>query len=199
MRTSLSIAGLAPRQGTACAHRPADRTRTAGRQRAGLAMAALAAALGTTAALPARAQVPDRGDVASPLTLPNLTALAILRDSASPAPMRLGDVYLFSGDARPGAAPSGLRLSSGLFGPKHPFSLFDAPLDGSPSQAYLGLGYTGTWLKSRLSLDADLGLTAPGSGMTHWRGVIDGSQGLDQALRDLHWQPVMALDVRYAF
>lgn len=199
MRTSLSIAGLAPRRGTSCARRPVARTSTAARRRGGLATVALAAALGAAIALPARAQVPDRRDVTSPLTLPNLTALAILRNGVAPAPLRLGDVYLFSGDERPGTGPSGLRLSSGLFGPKHPFSLFDAPLDGSPSQAYLGLGYTGTWLKSRLSLDADLGLTAPGSGMSHWRGVIDGSQGLDQALRDLHWQPVMALDVRYAF
>jgi hypothetical protein len=138
-------------------------------------------------------------DTEGPVALRSPTEVAIARDTVAATPLRLGDYFLFGRVGPDGAAPSGVRLSSGLFGPQRPFTLFDAQLDTPPTQPYLGLGYSRAWLKSQLSLSADLGMTSPGGGSARLRGVLGGSQTLDDAMRDLRWSPVMAVNVKYAF
>ncbi len=156
--------------------------------------------LATALAAGAQAQAPspDR-DADGPAASRSPTETAILRDAAPVAPLRLGNFYLF--DRGPvGAPPSGLRLSSGLFGPSRPVTLFESAIYAPPSQAYLGLGYSQQLLKSQLSLSADMGMTSPG-GMSgaHVRGMFTGTQSLDDAVRELRWSPVMAVNVMYAF
>jgi hypothetical protein len=128
------------------------------------------------------------------------TEAAIARETAQAAPLRLGDYFLFGGPRAEGTPANGMRLSTGLFGPLHPFTLFDAPLADPAPQPYLGLGYSRAWQRSGLSLSADVGVTSPASnGAARVRGVLGGSQNLDDAVRDLRWSPVMAVNVNYAF
>lgn len=136
-----------------------------------------------------------------PAALRSLTEAAIARESAAAAPLRLGDFFLFDHGRTPGESPTGLRLSSGLFGPQKPFTLFDAQVADPPSQPYLGLGYSrGNGPRSPWSLSADVGFTSPsGNNGQRLRGVLTGTQGLEDAMRDLRWSPVMAVNVRYAF
>lgn len=130
--------------------------------------------------------------------------VAIARDLTLGAPLRLTDYYPFGHLAVPGRAPSGLRLSGGLYGPQRPFTLFESQVDASPSQAYLGLGYSRAWSRSTLgsgfSINADLGVTSPSANNgARLRGLLNGSQGLDDTMRDLRWSPVMAVNVKYSF
>lgn len=65
---------------------------------------------------------------------------------------------------------------------------------------YVGLGYTGLSLRSRLSFSADLGLTAQPavSGLRLGRAGLGGSV-LDEAVRDLRLAPLVQLGVSYSF
>ena len=65
---------------------------------------------------------------------------------------------------------------------------------------YVGLGYTGLSLRSRLSFSADLGLTAQAtvSGARLGRAGY-GVPGLDEAVRDLRLAPLVQLGVSYSF
>jgi hypothetical protein len=147
----------------------------------------------------ARAEGLVQRDTEGPSALRSPTETAIARDAATPTPLRLGDYFLFGRVGPEGTSPSGLRFSSGLFGPQRPFTLFESPLDTPPAQPYLGLGYSRAWMKSQLSVNADVGMTSPGGGSMRLRSVMGGNQTLDEAVRDLRWSPVMAVNVKYAF
>jgi len=122
------------------------------------------------------------------------------RAAQSAQPVRLlGHWYLFPDTEHPGAPPEGLRASTGLATSTHRFSLFDAAAEPSASQAWLGLGWSQLWLRSQLSLSADLGLTAPNAMGGPRRPVLGGSLPLDDSLRELRWAPAMALNLSYAF
>jgi hypothetical protein len=182
---------------------PADAPQGTGtiRGRHGVVLAlALGASFATSVAF-AQAEGTAQRETEGPAALRTPTEQAIFRDSNPATPLRLGDFFLFDRGRPEGMAPSGLRLSTGLFGPSKPMTLFDSPqLDAAASQAYLGLGYTRAWMKSQLSLSADVGMTSPTTNtMSRLRGVMTGSQNLDDAMRDLRWSPVMAVNVNYAF
>jgi hypothetical protein len=162
------------------------------------------AVVGTAVATSAFAQAEGTAQLQTtgPAALRTPTEQAIVRDSSPAAPLRLGDFFLFDRNRPEGMAPSGLRFSTGLFGPQKPMTLFDSPILEAPaSQAYLGLGYTRAWMKSQLSLSADVGMTSPATSgtMNRLRNVMTGGQNLDDAMRDLRWSPVMAVNVNYAF
>ena len=147
------------------------------------------------AALPAASQA-QAIDLQRPAT-----ARAILKANPLPSPLKpFGDYWLFATpDDGLHLPPSGLRASTGLVGAPHPFSLFDTRKDDAPLP-YLGLGYSGLWLRSQLSLDADFGLASQSPGnVGHLRNVFNGVQTLDDVMRDLRWSPVMAVRLAWAF
>jgi hypothetical protein len=65
---------------------------------------------------------------------------------------------------------------------------------------YLGLGYSGSWWRDRISLSADLGWVserpAAASGVSR---ALFGNQGMNQALRDMRLSPLFQLGVNYSF
>ena len=65
---------------------------------------------------------------------------------------------------------------------------------------YLGVGYTGLSARGGWSFSADLGVMslAP-SGAVKLGKVFNGSQSLDDTLRDMRWSPVLQLGVSYSF
>jgi len=117
----------------------------------------------------------------------------------------VGDYYFFD-TARTEFGPTlgglvgGLRASTGVAGLGQPLSLFDAQPEGTQNLPYLGLGYSHLWLNSQLSLNADFGLASQNaSAAGHLRGLLTGSQSLDDVTRELRWAPVMAVNVSYSF
>lgn len=118
----------------------------------------------------------------------------------------MGDYYL----SRPllGNA-GGLRATSGLLlGPRA--SLWSSPAtvdrrtadsntDGAGPLPYLGVGYTGLSDKGGWGVSADLGLMAsPRSGVRLGK-VFNGSQSLDDTLRDMRFAPLVQVGVSYSF
>lgn len=103
--------------------------------------------------------------------------------------------------AGPGPAPQRgpLSLDRRVFG-----SATGQPAaDGSTDTAtlpYLGVGYTGLSARGGWSFSADLGLVSltPGNVVKFGR-VFNGSQTLDDTLRDMRWSPMLQLGVSYAF
>jgi hypothetical protein len=101
----------------------------------------------------------------------------------------------------PGAATgSAFSASRRVFG-QAPTSLpGDAAAIDTPSLPYVGVGYTGLSPRGGWSFSADLGVfsLSPSSAVKLGR-VLGGSQGLDEALRDMRWSPVLQLGVSYSF
>jgi len=111
-----------------------------------------------------------------------------------------GDYYFFDasqGSMGPTLGPlaGGLRASTGLVGLSQPLSLYDARPDPLQSLPYIGLGYSHLWFNSQLSLNADFGLAS----QAHGHGLFNSPSGLDDVNNQLHWAPVMAVNVRYSF
>lgn len=111
-----------------------------------------------------------------------------------------GDYYFF--DRAPGnlgaglgGLVGGLRASTGVVGLSQPLSLYEARPDPLQSLPYIGLGYSHLWFNSQLSLNADFGLAS----QTHGHGLFNSASSLDDANTQLHWSPVMAVNVRYSF
>ena len=99
-----------------------------------------------------------------------------------------------------GSFVGGFRASTGVAGFGQPMSLFDAQPDASQNLPYLGLGYSHLWYNSQLSLNADFGLASQNaSAAGHVRGLVNGTQSLDDVTRELRWAPVMAVNVSYSF
>jgi hypothetical protein len=130
----------------------------------------------------------------------------------------LGDYYLGRpfGPSRVG----GLRATSGLLaGPRAamwgglssgnpvqierrasmPYTLADGD-SGSTTVPYLGIGYTGLSLRDGWGMSVDVGLIAlrPRSA-SQLGNVLNGTQGLDNMLRDMRLSPILQLGVSYAF
>ena len=180
-------------------HRPSHARAAASCRGAVAAVLVLAAAASAPLARAQGESTLHESESAAGMRTPTEAALA--RDASTVAPMRVSDVFLFSYPGLLGATrPAGLRVSSGLYEPLRPFSLFDMQLDSQPSQPYLGLGYTHAWYRSGLSLDADLGMTSPSLGtVARARGLFTGSQSLDDTVRGLRLSPVMSVNVKLAF
>ena len=99
-----------------------------------------------------------------------------------------------------GSFVGGFRASTGVAGFGQPMSLFDAQPDAAQNLPYLGVGYSHLWLNSQLSLNADFGLASQNATAAgHARGLLNGTQSLDDVTRDLRWAPVMAVNVSYSF
>lgn len=118
----------------------------------------------------------------------------------------MGDYYL----SKPWLGNGGgLRATSGvLLGPRA--SLWSSPAvvdrrvaDGSPEGSstlpYLGVGYTGLSDKGGWGLSADLGLMASPRSSVRLGKVFNGTQSLDDTLRELRFAPLLQLGVSYAF
>ncbi len=86
-----------------------------------------------------------------------------------------------------------------VFGPSPAILPGDAAADNS-TLPYLGVGYTGLSTRGGWSFSADLGMMslAP-SGVVKLGRVFNGSQSLDDTLRDMRWSPVLQLGVSYSF
>ena len=139
----------------------------------------------------------------NPLRMP---AESLARPHMPATSIRLvGDYYFFDptrSDLGPtlGSFVGGFRASTGIAGFGQPMSLFDAQPESSQNLPYLGLGYSHLWFNSQLSLNADFGLASQNaSALGHARGLLNGSQSLDDVTRELRWAPVMAVNVSYSF
>ncbi len=111
-----------------------------------------------------------------------------------------GDYYFFDNNQSnmgPTMGPlvGGLRASTGLVGLSQPLSLYDARPDPLQSLPYIGLGYSHLWFNSQLSLNADFGLAS----QTRGHGLFNSPSGLDEMNNQLHWSPIMAVNLRYSF
>ena len=75
----------------------------------------------------------------------------------------------------------------------------DGPADIA-TLPYLGIGYTGLSLKGRWRFNADVGMMAlsPGNGVKLGK-VANGTQSLDDLLREMRLAPVLQLGVSYSF
>ncbi len=134
--------------------------------------------------------------------------------------------YYFTAAPAEARAASGLRATSGIvvgprsqfwgsqiaasssgpfsidrrvFGPRAPLLGADAALE-SGAVPYIGIGYTGPAARGGWSFSADLGLMSlrPG-GAVKLGGLSQGSQGLDELLRNVRLSPVLQLGASYAF
>ena len=98
------------------------------------------------------------------------------------------------------AAFSGDRRRGGTY--SDPYADASAPNgnSGSNNTPYLGIGYTGLGGKGNWGFSADLGLISlnPGSIVRLGR-VFNGSQNLDDMVRDLRLAPVLQLGISYSF
>lgn len=117
----------------------------------------------------------------------------------------VNDYFFFDpakGDLGPllGSFVGGFRASTGIAGFGQPMTLFDAQPEAAQNLPYLGLGYSHLWFNSQLSLNADFGLASQNAAAAgHARGLLNGTQSLDDVTRDLRWAPVMAVNLRYTF
>lgn len=65
---------------------------------------------------------------------------------------------------------------------------------------YLGIGYTGLSPRGGWSFSADLGVISLGaSSAVKFGRVVNGTQSLDDTLRDMRWSPMLQLGVSYSF
>jgi hypothetical protein len=126
---------------------------------------------------------------------------ALTNNRSTNGSLRLfGDYYFFDsaqGNMGPTLGPlvGGLRASTGVVGLSQPLSLYDGRPDPLQSLPYIGLGYSHLWFNSQLSLNADFGLAS----QAHGHGLFNSPSGLDDVNSQLHWAPVMAVNVRYSF
>ena len=107
-----------------------------------------------------------------------------------------GDYYFFdASQGNLGPTLGGLRASTGVIGLSQTLSLYDARPDPLQSLPYIGLGYSHLWFNSQLSLNADFGLAS----QAHGHSLFNSPSSLDDVNSQLHWSPVMAVNVRYSF
>jgi hypothetical protein len=103
----------------------------------------------------------------------------------------------------------GLRATSGLLlGPRASLWSSPAAMDrrvtadagaDNSTTPYLGVGYTGLSSKGGWGLSADLGLMAMPRSSVRLGKVFNGTQSLDDAMRDLRFAPLLQLGVSYSF
>jgi hypothetical protein len=80
-------------------------------------------------------------------------------------------------------------------------SLGDYGAQGVSTMPYLGIGYSDYSLKSGWGFWADIGLVvqSPGGALGVGRGVMSGTQNLDDLVRELRLSPMLQLGVNYSF
>jgi hypothetical protein len=126
---------------------------------------------------------------------------ALTNNRSTNGSLRVFSDYYFFDSAQGSLGPTlgsvigGLRASTGVVGLSQPLSLYDARPDPLQSLPYIGLGYSHLWFNSQLSLNADFGLAS----QSHGHGLFSSASTLDDANGQLHWAPVMAVNVRYSF
>ncbi len=97
------------------------------------------------------------------------------------------------------AAGNPFSIGSRLFGQTSMPYAGEAAGD-SATVPYLGLGYTGLAVRSRLSFSADLGLVAQGPGnAVRFGRVFNTGQSLDEMIREMRLAPLLQLGVTYSF
>ncbi|MEO8152189.1 MAG: hypothetical protein ABI605_03895 [Rhizobacter sp.] len=121
----------------------------------------------------------------------------------------MGDYYLsqpWLGTAGGLRATSGVLLGSRVSLWSSPTSMDrrsapTTPADGSSDSTlpYLGVGYTGLSSKGGWGLSADLGLMATPRSSVRLGKVFNGTQSLDDAMRDLRFAPLLQVGVSYSF
>ncbi len=98
-----------------------------------------------------------------------------------------------------------LGVPGGLGAERRVFGLSPAVLPGDATTdtatlPYLGVGYTGISARGGWSFSADLGMMSlTPSGVVKLGRVFNGSQSLDDTLRDMRWSPVLQVGVSYSF
>lgn len=126
----------------------------------------------------------------------------------------MGDYY-FSRSLAPDGRTGGFRATSGLVVGQRPTLWIGGPAgsafsverriapDGSSDSStlpYLGVGYSGLGGRSGWSFSADFGLVALAGGNAVRLGrVFNGTQGLDELVRDLRLAPVLQFGASYSF
>lgn len=125
----------------------------------------------------------------------------------------MGDYYFSRSLAQDGRA-GGFRATSGLVVGQRPTLWIGGPggsafsverriaPDGGDSSTlpYLGVGYSGLSARNGWSFSADFGLVALSGGNAVRLGrVVNGSQGLDELVRDLRLAPVLQFGASYSF
>lgn len=124
----------------------------------------------------------------------------------------LGDYYLDAPGLRLPSSLGGVRATGGLMiGPRglamggvaqalhggrlalHSGAAATAGDAGGDTVPYIGVGYTGLALKGGWGISADLGLVAERP------GVLLGTSGFNDTLREIRLSPVLQLGVHYAF
>ena len=173
----------------------ADSTRHHARtlRAAALAMLAFTGAGAQAEGLMLRGQEPNYGRSAPEYALTNY--------HVSSNSIRLfGDYYFFqptpdNASSAPASLLGGFRASTGIVGLSQTATLYEARPESLQSLPYVGLGYSHLWFTGQLSLNADFGLAS----QTHGHGLFNSPSSLDEANTQLHWSPVMAVNVRYSF
>lgn len=77
--------------------------------------------------------------------------------------------------------------------------LYDNENQGADTLPYLGVGYTGLSSKGEWGISADLGLMATTRSGVRLGRVFNGSQSLDDSMRDLRFLPLLQVGVSYSF
>jgi hypothetical protein len=132
----------------------------------------------------------------SPFLLSNLMLAGPL-GQASQAARLLGD-YQF-GTFRLGQT-GGLRLTSGVLLSWNASGLAQPSADGSSASPYFGVGYSSQDLRGGWGFSADMGVSAQNpSAAVRFGRVFNGNLSIDDAVRDLHMQPVVRLGMSYRF
>ena len=126
---------------------------------------------------------------------------ALTNNRSTNGSLRVFSDYYFFDAAQANMGPTlgslvgGLRASTGVVGVTQPLSLYDARSDPLQSLPYIGLGYSHLWFNSQLSLNADFGLAS----QAHGHGLFSSASNLEDVNGQLHWAPVMAVNLRYSF
>ncbi len=144
-----------------------------------------------------------RGDLAADATSLSRSGLSLMGD------------YYFNRSLAPDGRTGGFRATSGLVVGQRPTLWIGGPggsafsverriaPDGSSDSAtlpYLGVGYSGLGGRSGWSFSADFGLVALAGGNAVRLGrVFNGSQSLDELVRDLRLAPVLQFGASYSF
>jgi len=75
----------------------------------------------------------------------------------------------------------------------------DAVIEPWSAAAYVGIGYSGVFLRSGWGFTADVGLLGTSGGLRTRRDSNPGAQGIDELLRELRLTPVLQFRASYAF
>ncbi len=96
------------------------------------------------------------------------------------------------------AAPAGVSRGEMQWRGTSSPSLADP--DGNGPMPYLGLGYSAWWARTGLGVSADLGLAAQRPGqVVRFGRAMQGSEGLDDAIKAMQISPMFQVNLSYSF